>query len=163
MKQLLTLILLAGFSLNAFADIFAVFREEDGGTNWQYVANTSASLLIITLSIVLAFLIRANIRARRSNRALTEIKATLEERVAQRTAVLQETTAQLSKREAYIASIVNSMPVMLIGIDQQLCVTQWNKTAEDTTGRPFEDVQGMNLWKAYAGITLTEDQVNGVL
>ena len=163
MKQLFTLILLAGFSLNAFADIFAVFREEDGGTNWQYVANTSASLLIIILLVVLAFLIRANIRARRSNRALTEIKATLEDRVARRTAVLQETTAQLSKREAYIASIVNSMPVMLIGLNQQLQVTQWNKTAEDTTGRPFEDVQGLSLWKAYAGITLTEDQVSSVL
>lgn len=163
MKRLLALSALAGFSLNAQADIFAVFREQDGSTNWQYIANTSASLLIVTLSIVLIFLIRANLRARRANRALTEIKATLEERVAQRTAVLQETTGQLRKREAYITSIVNSMPVMLIGLNQQLQVTQWNSTAEETTGRPFDDVVGQSLWDAYPAITLKREQVQGVL
>ncbi len=167
MKQVLALIVFLGMSLglsaNAYADIFAVFRYEDGRTNWQYIANTSASLLIIILSIVLFFLVRAHLRARRSNKALTEIKATLEQRVAQRTAVLQETAEQLRKREAYIASIVNSMPVMLIGLNQQLQVTQWNKTAEDTTGRPFADVAGLNLWKAYPAITLNEGQVRSVL
>ncbi|MBU2098866.1 MAG: PAS domain-containing protein [Gammaproteobacteria bacterium] len=163
MKQLLALLVLASFSLKAYADIFAVFREEDGSTNWQYIANTSASLLIIILSIVLFFLIRAHRRAVRSNRALTEIKATLEDRVAERTADLRQTAEQLRKREAYITSIVNSMPVMLIGINKQLQVTQWNKTAEETTGRPFEDVVGKNLWSAYSAITLTEEQVSDVL
>jgi C4-dicarboxylate-specific signal transduction histidine kinase len=86
MKHLLTLIVLASISVRAHADIFAVFREQDGSTNWQYIANTSASLLIIILLIVLTFLVRAHRRAMRSNRALTEIKATLEDRVAQRTA-----------------------------------------------------------------------------
>ena len=163
MKQLLALIILAGASASAYADIFAVFREEDGTTNWQYIANTSASLLILILLVVLFFLIRANLRAMRSNRALTEIKATLEERVAARTADLQQTAEQLRKREAYIASIVGSMPVMLIGVNNQLQVTQWNKVAEDSTGRPFEDVAGKNLWEAYPSITLTEEQVTQVL
>ena len=163
MKHLLALLTLMGISLQAHADIFAVFRYEDGSTNWQYIANTSASLLIIILLVVLGFLIRAHLRARRSNRALTEIKATLEERVAQRTQVLQETAEQLRKREAYIASIVNSMPVMLAGINDQLQVTQWNKTAEEFTGRPYADVVGENLWKAYPGVTLTEEQVQSVL
>lgn len=113
MRHALVFIAFASLSLSAYADVFAVFREEDGSTRWQYVANTSASLLILALLIVLFFLIRAHWRAVRSNRALTEIKATLEERVAHRTAELQE-------REAYIASIVNSMPVMLIGLNQKL-------------------------------------------
>src|SRR5690606_28851094 len=97
-------IALACCSLSAHADIFAVFREPDGSTKWQYVANTTASILILSLAIGLIFLIRANHRSKRANRALTEIKATLEQRVAQRTAVLQETTEQLQEREAYIAS-----------------------------------------------------------
>jgi PAS domain S-box-containing protein len=163
MKQLLTLIALAGYSLNVHADVFAVFRDDNGRTNWQYVANTSASLLILTLLVVLAFLVRSNMRERRFNRALTEIKATLEQRVEQRTAVLQETSEQLRRREAYIASIVNSMPVMLIGLNQQLQVTQWNKTAEEATGRPFASVQGMGLWEAYPSITLKAEQVLSVL
>ena len=163
MKQVLAFFALASVSVSAYADVFAVFRDEDGSTNWQYVANTSASLLIIILLIVLAFLIRANFRAGRSNRALKEIKATLEDRVARRTRVLQETAEQLRTSEAYISSIVNSMPVMLIGINEQMQVTQWNNTAEEITGRPFADVAGQNLWTAYSAITLTEEQVQSVL
>ncbi|MEX2335044.1 MAG: PAS domain-containing protein, partial [Pseudohongiella sp.] len=120
-------------------------------------------LLILILLVVLFFLIRANLRAGRSNRALKEIKATLEDRVARRTRVLEETAEQLRNREAYITSIVNSMPVMLIGINDQLQVTQWNKTAEEITGRPFADVTGKNLWAAYPAITLTDEHVESVL
>jgi PAS domain S-box-containing protein len=156
MRQLLFFCALAFTSPGVRADIFAVFREEDGSTKWQYVANTSASVLILILVVVLAFLIRAHWRAVRSNRALTDIKATLEDRVARRTAVLQE-------REAYIASIVNSMPVMLIGLNQELQITQWNQKAEEITGRPFKDVVGQNLWDAYTQITLTQEQVKSVL
>lgn len=162
-KQLAVSISLLCLSAGAHADIFAVFREADGSTNWQYVANTSASLLIIILSVVMAFLIAANRRARRANRALTEIKANLEERVAQRTQVLEATAGQLRRREAYITSVVNSMPVMLIGINDRFEVTQWNKTAETISGRPFEDVVGKNLWAAYPRITLSEEQVRNVL
>jgi len=162
MKYALPLLTLTSLSVNAHADIFSVFREDDGGTKWQYVANTSASILILSLLILLVFLIRAHLRAVRANRALTEIKTTLEERVTHRTAVLQETTEQLFKREAYIASIVNSMPVMLIGLNRELQITQWNKTAETVTGRPFDDVVGQNLWQAYSSVTLTTEQVEHV-
>lgn len=163
MKNFLLFSALALTSLSARADLLAVFREPDGSTKWQYVANTSAGILIITLVIVLIFLIRAHRRAMRWNRALTDIKAHLEQRVAQRTAVLQQTTEQLQEREAYIASIVNSMPVMLIGLNQDLQITQWNKKAEEITGRPLQDVIGKNLWEAYSAITLTVDQVKAVL
>lgn len=162
MKQFLSLAILMTLASPVLADIFAVFRNEDGSTKWQYVANFSSSVLIITLLIVLGFLIRAHQRAVRSNRALTEMKATLEERVAQRTAVLQETTEILRSNQAYITSIVDSMPVMLIGLSDQLEVTQWNRVAEKITGRPFADVRGLNLWKAYPSITLTEAQVDEV-
>ena len=163
MRQLLLFCALAMTSLGARADIFAIFREPDGSTKWQYVANTSAGVLIITLVIVLIFLFRAHRRALRWNRALTDIKANLEQRVAQRTAVLQHTTEQLQEREAYIGSIVNSMPVMLIGLNQELQITQWNKKAEEITGRPLQDVIGKNLWDAYSNITLTVEQVKAVL
>lgn len=161
--RLLATIIALTLSAQAYADIFAVFRNTDGSTKWQYVANTSAGILIITLIIVLTFLIRAHMRAVRTNRALTDMKATLEERVAQRTAVLQETTKELQNREAYIAGIVDSMPVMLIGLNQQLEVTQWNSMAESITGRPINDVLGLNLWKAYPAITLTPEQVQSVM
>ncbi|MAY36623.1 MAG: hypothetical protein CMN84_11030 [Spongiibacteraceae bacterium] len=147
----------------AQADLLSPFKDEDGETKWQYVANFSSGVLIITLLLVSVFLFFAHRKATRSNRELTEIKATLEDRVAQRTASLQATTTQLAHSEAYVKSIVDSMPVMLIGLNNQLEVTQWNHVAEKITGRTFEDVKGLALWDAYPRITLTQAQVKKVL
>lgn len=163
MKKLLALVALMSIHLQAQADVFAVFRNDDGSTRWQYVANTSASLLIIILAVVLAFMVRAHLRALRYNRALKDMKSTLEQRVQERTAALQKSNDNLRQREAYITSIVDSMPVMLIGLNSQLEVTQWNRVAETITGRPLNDVRGLNLWKAYSAITLTPEQVQQVL
>ena len=46
-------IIILGLTLSqiASADIFWAFRNEDGSTNWQYVANFSSSILIIALSL----------------------------------------------------------------------------------------------------------------
>ena len=147
----------------AFANVLAPFKDEDGNTKWQYVANFSSSVLILTLLIVSAFLFFAHRRAAKSNRELTDIKATLEDRVARRTASLESTTTQLASREAYIASIVDSMPIMLIGLNKAMEVTQWNHVAESTTGRPCDTVLGLNLWEAYPTITLTPAQIEKVM
>lgn len=154
-------LILMGITNCAYA--FSPFKDEDGNTKWQYVANFSSSVLILTLLVVSAFLFFAHRRAAKSNRELTEIKGTLEDRVARRTATLEATTEQLANREAYIKSIVDSMPVMLIGLNKTMEVTQWNHVAEATTGRPFESVVGLNLWEAYPTITLTKTQIEKVM
>lgn len=161
-KTFITLIL-AFTSASAYANLLSPFKDEAGETKWQYVANFSSSVLIVTLLIVSVFLFFANRRAARSNRELTDIKATLEDRVARRTASLEETTAQLSSREAYIKSIVDSMPLMLIGLNKDMEVTQWNHVAETVTGRPFDTIAGMNLWEVYPTITLTPAQIEKVM
>ena len=148
---------------HAESGLLSPFKDEYGETNWQYVANFSSGVLIITLFLLSVRLYFAHRRAARSNRELTEIKATLEDRVAQRTASLEATTTQLAHSEAYVTSIVDSMPVMLIGLNNQMEVTQWNHVAEKITGRAFEAVKGLNLWDAYPRITLTPAQVEKVL
>lgn len=163
MKKMLVLAILALISLQAKADIFAYFRNPNGSTKWQYVANFSSSVLILSLLIVLIFLILSNRRAGRANRELINIKGTLEERVAKRTASLIETTEHLKNREQYITSIVESMPLMLIGLNQKMEINQWNHVAVTSTGRPLATVIGKNLWEAYPAITLTAEQVNEVL
>ncbi|OQY57632.1 MAG: hypothetical protein B6245_16045 [Desulfobacteraceae bacterium 4572_88] len=45
----------------------------------------------------------------------------------------------------YLSNIINSMPSMLIGIDTESKVTQWNKTAEQITGIPADVAQGRTL------------------
>ncbi|HUH38298.1 MAG TPA: ATP-binding protein [Spongiibacteraceae bacterium] len=163
MKYYLALVSLLVAGTPSHASLLAPFKDEFGATKWQYVANFSSSVLILTLMIVLGFLYMAHRRAKRSNRELTEIKASLEERVAHRTASLQQTTAQLASREAYIKRIVDAMPLMLIGLNKKLEVTQWNHMAESVTGRSMDEALGMNLWEAYPTITLSPAQVKQVL
>lgn len=154
---------LTALSSLAHADILDYFRYDDGSTRWQYIANFSVSVLVIILSVVLGFLIRAHRRTIQSNHELTALKASLEERVKVRTANLLETTLHLAEREAYIKSVVDSMPVMLVGLNHELQITQWNRMAETVTGRPIDDVLGQNLWQAYPGITITPAQAKEVI
>lgn len=163
MTRKLSVCLMLCLSSVAQAGLLSPFKDEDGETKWQYVANFSSGVLILTLLMVSVFLFVAHRKATRSNRELTEIKATLEDRVARRTESLEATTAQLAHSEAYVKSIVDSMPIMLIGLNSQMEVTQWNHVAEKTTGRPFDSVKGLNLWEAYPTITLTPSQVEKVL
>lgn len=163
MKKWLTALLLCVVSIQAYADIFDVYRNPDGSTKWQWVANSTGSVLVITLLIVAIFLWVANRSAQRANRELTDIKANLEDRVARRTASLIETTDALKSREQYITNIVESMPLMLIGLNQDMEIIQWNRVAETSTGRPIASVLGKKLWDAYPAITLTPDQVAEVL
>lgn len=163
MNKLLPLVALASFSLNSYAGLFDVYHNPDGSTKWQFVANTTGGLMLISLVIGFFFLIRAHSRSLRANRALKEIKTHLEERVTERTASLQQTTDKLLEREAYISRVVDAMPVMLIGLNTQLEITRWNHKAEEITGRPAKDVLGLNLWSAYPKITLTQEQVREVL
>jgi PAS domain S-box-containing protein len=180
MKLQPAILLTVGVSLRGYAAPFAVFELEDGHTNWQYVANTSASLLIIALTYTLVRLVVSNRRAKRYNQELEAVRSQLEQRVLERTATLEEsnrqlqqsnqiledeiadhreTTARLRMSEAYISSILDSMPTMLIGLNQQGEITQWNRRAEEISGLAAERAMGRNLWQAYPPITLSPDQV----
>ncbi len=157
--------------------ISTYFKDEDGHTKWQHVANFSGSVLITLLSITLVTLILSYRNTRRANRALNEIRMGLEDRVRERTATLaeanealegeisehRETMARLQTSQGYIKSIVDSMPLMLIGLNENMEITQWNYSSEKITGAKREQVLGKNLWEAYPTITLSPEQVQDVL
>ena len=177
MKYLLLFCLTALYQVPTYAAILDPFKDEEGRTKWQYVANFSSSVLILLLLVTVAFLYFAHRRASQSNRELQEIRRSLEQRVAERTANLQsannalegeitqhkETTSRLQSSEAYIKSILDSMPLMLIGLNNSMEITQWNRMAETTTGMGPEIVLGKNLWEAYPTITLSQAQVEEAL
>lgn len=157
------------------------FKEADGSTNWQYVANFSSSLLILILSSVVVKLYFTHRRLRKANRALEDIRAALEVRVQERTATLdesnrllketnkllekeighhQETTGKLKQSEAYIKNILESMPLMLIGITESGAISQWNRKAEEITGIRADSALHRNLWETYPAITVSRQQVS---
>ncbi len=55
---------------------------------------------------------------------------------------------QLRKLRSYLSNIINSMPSILIGVDTDGNITQWNKQAEKTTGLTPEDAVGKPLAQA---------------
>ncbi|MCP4216360.1 MAG: response regulator [bacterium] len=56
---------------------------------------------------------------------------------------------KLMKAQDYISNIINSMPSILIGVDQEGKVTQWNKKAEESTGLKAEDANGKPILEVY--------------
>lgn len=154
------------FSQAAAADVFWFVRNDDGSTNWQYVANFSSGILVIVLSLTALWLFFTRLQANRYNRELEEIRTQLELRVKERTATLEDeivehraTTERLRSSEAYITSILRSMPLMLIGLNNENQITQWNQRAEEISGIASGTVMGRDLWQAYPTITITPQQI----
>lgn len=168
----------------AHAGFIQYFKDEQGETNWQYVANFSSAVLITLLSITAITLFFSHRRTRKANAELQEIRNVLEQRVKERTATLNEsnrllqesnqllegeishhkqTAERLKASEAYTKNILESMPLMLVGLDRNHIVTQWNGRAEEYTNVATEEAIGRDLWKAYPSITVSPDQVAEVM
>jgi len=181
MKEILFSIPILFYSPLLLAGVTDVFKDEHGETNWQHLANWSSGTLIILLSIVVVNLAITRRKAHRANRALEAIRNDLELRVQERTATLEEanqkltdtnrlleeevaqhviTSRRLSASESYIKNILTSMPLMLIGLDKEGHITQWNKRAQEVSGSSAEEVMGRNLWEVYPVITISPEQVN---
>ena len=56
---------------------------------------------------------------------------------------------ELQRLRNYLSNIIDSMPSVLIGVDNQMRITQWNKQAEKQTGLPFEKAHKQPLANAY--------------
>jgi two-component system cell cycle sensor histidine kinase/response regulator CckA len=55
---------------------------------------------------------------------------------------------ELQRTKGYLANIIQSMPSMLVSIDRDGTVTQWNQAAELTLGIPAAQILGKNIWEA---------------
>lgn len=151
----------------AFIDYF---KDEFGETKWQYVANFTGSVLILLLSFTLLLLLFNYAKLRKTHRALQEIRVNLERMVEERTANLNESNRLLQKSmddlemsQAYLKSILDSMPLMLIGLDGDMKITHWNTWAEKISGVGAAKVLGQYLWDAYPTIGLLPDQVRDAM
>ncbi len=79
----------------------------------------------------------------------------LETEVATRHAAEKE--LELAKN--YIDNIINSMPSLLIGVDSQHRVTQWNREAEKTSGIPSEHAKGKDILEVFPRFQGEEDKI----
>ncbi len=54
---------------------------------------------------------------------------------------------ELRRTRAYLSNIIESMPSILVSIDREGAVTQWNQASETATGIRPEQILGKNLWE----------------
>ena len=59
----------------------------------------------------------------------------------------------------YLNNIINSMPSVLVGVDTDGDITQWNQRAIDVTGKSSEDAIGNNLKMIYPDLAIDIEQV----
>lgn len=184
MKNILFVLLLIMQSSWTYAGITGLFKDENGKTNWQILANWSSGTLIILLSVVAISLFFARRRAFHANLELTAIRKNLEQRVKDRTATLNEsnrlliqsnhlleeeisqhivTSDRLRSSESYIKDILTSMPLMLVSLDKDGKVTQWNKQVEEVSGISAQHALGKTLWEAYPTVSIAPEQIQQVI
>ncbi len=59
----------------------------------------------------------------------------------------------------YLSNIINSMPSVMIGVDNDGNVTQWNREAQRTTGVTADDAVGQPLAKTFPRLTAEMERV----
>nr|NJM03563.1 PAS domain S-box protein [Desulfobacula sp.] len=73
--------------------------------------------------------------------------------------VRKETEQELQKVRNYLSNIIDSMPSVLIGIDETLGVTLWNQKAQEMTGLSGEDAREMPLADVLPGIHVDMEKI----
>ena len=76
---------------------------------------------------------------------LLQVNEALEARVTERTAELRAAYDEIRRLQHYLASIIDSMPSILVGIDGRDVVTLWNRQAEAATGVPSSQAMGKSV------------------
>lgn len=75
----------------------------------------------------------------------------------------EEAEAKLKAAEGYIRNILDSMPSLLIAVDEEGRVTQWNQQAARMTGVPAGDALGRRFADVYPEAPLTEAQITAAM
>ncbi|WP_027721572.1 ATP-binding protein [Maridesulfovibrio zosterae] len=57
--------------------------------------------------------------------------------------------SELARLRNLLKNTIDSMPTVLVGVDENICINQWNKSAEEETHKTFEDVKGLHLFDLF--------------
>jgi PAS domain S-box-containing protein len=70
------------------------------------------------------------------------------------------TEKELRHVRNYLSNIINSMPSVLVGVDEEGKITQWNRTAEQSTGITAVDAQGQALAEIFPQMASEMSKIN---
>jgi PAS domain S-box-containing protein len=72
---------------------------------------------------------------------------TMSNSIQQQFSIIKQNNEKLHTTQSYIKDIINSMPSMILGVDKNGIITQWNKTAEKITGTAASEVLKQHITK----------------
>ncbi|MCG8632929.1 MAG: ATP-binding protein [Desulfobacterales bacterium] len=87
--------------------------------------------------------------------AVREKVSSLESEIEQH----QKTSVTLKETKGYIDNILNSMPSMLISLDSNLMITQWNNRAEELTGITADQAVGKPLFDTVGDLSPLKENI----
>ncbi len=67
---------------------------------------------------------------------------------------------ELGRLRNLLKNTIDSMPTVLVGVDEQIRINQWNKSAEEETEKTYEDVKGLHLLDIFPQL---EDEMGLIL
>jgi two-component system, NtrC family, sensor kinase len=133
--------------------------------------------ILVSLStlqaVMMVLLQKSRIKYKRARNSLEQAKASLEERIEERTESLRNTNHQLSdalarheiaeellrETQDYLHSIINSMPSVLIGVSRQGLITLWNAAAERLIGITSSSALGRPIEEIYPELAINTDTI----
>ncbi len=83
---------------------------------------------------------------------LQQINHELDKRVRERTAELQERNQELSSLRRLLENVMNSMPSVLVTVDAENRILQWNREAAELSGTSLTEARGKLLSEAFPGL-----------
>lgn len=104
-------------------------------------------------------------RAGGKNGQMDELEMVVDAINGMRVKLLQDIAIQKNQESEllflrnYLSSIIDSMPSMLVGVDINGKITQWNKTAEQVTGLRADAAQGQTLLDAFPQMAPQMDNI----
>ncbi|MGD9825993.1 ATP-binding protein [Desulfobacter sp.] len=72
---------------------------------------------------------------------------------------LHENEKELTRLRNFLSNIINSMPSMLVAVDRDGNITQWNNRTEQITGVSFEDAYAKPLGKVFPRLAREKDRI----
>ncbi len=76
---------------------------------------------------------------------------------------LKNVEKELKKIQNYLTNIIDSMPSILIGVDSDGNVTQWNSEAHRTTGITVEEAVGQSLLRVFPRLSPQKEMIEKVI
>ncbi len=76
---------------------------------------------------------------------------------------LREAQTDLFNLQNYLSNIIDSMPSLLVGIDANLNITQWNQKAAEQTNIPAKNALGEYLFKCIPRLEKETDKIKNAI